>query len=296
MLLNGLSAFPITPADQHGTVDAAGMRALVRRLQDAHVHSIGLLGSTGTYAYLTAEQRLRALEAALDEVGKETPIFVGIGALRTDDATRIAQEAKYAGAAAGLLAAVSYTPLTDDEVFEHFKTVAHESGLPICIYDNPGTTHFRFSNALIGRLSRVDGIIGVKSLAPEKALVSTHVNELRAAVPKNFSVGYSGDWNTAEALIEGADAWHSVVGGLFPKTAMAMVNAAAQKDFTKARELNAHLEPLWTLFKEHSSLRVMYASANILGLARAEPPRPLLPLKDEAQKRIATVLKELSLD
>jgi 4-hydroxy-tetrahydrodipicolinate synthase len=296
MLLKGLSAFPITPADQNGAVDVAGIRVLVRRLQDAHVHSIGLLGSTGTYAYLTAEQRLRALEAALDEVGNETPIFVGVGALRTDDATRIAREAKYVGAAAGLLAAVSYTPLTDDEVFEHFKIVAHESGLPICIYDNPGTTHFRFSTKLIARLSCVDGIIGVKSLAPEKTLVSAHVAELRSAVPKGFSVGYSGDWNTAETLIEGADAWHSVIGGLFPKTAMAIVNAVAQKEFSKARELNARLEPLWTLFKEHSSLRVMYASANILGLARAEPPRPLLPINDEAQKRIATVLKELSLD
>ena len=38
---------------------------------------------------------------------------------------------------------MSYTPLTEDEVFEHFATVARESGLPLCIYDNPGTTHFR---------------------------------------------------------------------------------------------------------------------------------------------------------
>ena len=296
MLLKGLSAFPITPADAHGTVDLSGVRRLVRRLQDAEVHSIGLLGSTGTYAFLTAEQRLKALEAALDEVGGQTPIFVGIGALRTDDATRIATEARYAGASAGLLAAVSYTPLTDDEVFEHFKTVAEESDLPICIYDNPGTTHFQFSTTLISRLSRVPGIIGVKSSAPEQPLMAAHVTELRAVVPQGFSVGYSADWNSIEALIEGADAWHSVMGGLFPKTAMAMVNAAMDGNAAKARELNTSLEPLWALFKAYSSIRVMYASANILGLARTEPPRPILPLKGDAQKRVAEVLKQLNLE
>jgi 4-hydroxy-tetrahydrodipicolinate synthase len=74
-----------------------------------------LLGSTGTYAYLTRSERRRALDTALDEVSGRTPILVGVGALRTDEAVRLAQDANAAGATAGLLAAVSYTPLTEDE-------------------------------------------------------------------------------------------------------------------------------------------------------------------------------------
>jgi Dihydrodipicolinate synthetase family len=163
IILEGLSAFPITPSDARGQVDVTALRRLVARLCAAKVDSIGLLGSTGTYAYLSRSERRRAMEAALDEVGGQAPILVGVGALRTDEAVRLAQDAKAAGAAAGLLAPVSYTPLTEDEVFEHFATVARESGLPLCIYDNPGTTHFRFSPALIGRLSRLPEIIAVKS-------------------------------------------------------------------------------------------------------------------------------------
>src|SRR3954463_1321585 len=135
MLLRGLSAFPITPADAEGRVDANALRKLVAALCAAKVHSIGLLGSTGTYAYLSRSERRRALDAALQEAG-QVPILVGVGALRTDEAVQLAQDAKAAGAAAGLLAPVSYTPLTE-EVFEHFATVARESGLPLCIYDNP---------------------------------------------------------------------------------------------------------------------------------------------------------------
>ena len=53
-------------------------------------------------------------------------------------------------------------------MFEHFRAVTEGSGLPVCIYDNPGTTHFTFSPELIGRLSRLDGVIAVKT-APCRA-------------------------------------------------------------------------------------------------------------------------------
>src|SRR3954451_23038988 len=87
IVLEGLSAFPITPSDATGQVDVTALRKLVARLCAAKVNSIGLLGSTGTYAYLSRSERGRALETALDEVGGRIPILVGVGALRTDEAT-----------------------------------------------------------------------------------------------------------------------------------------------------------------------------------------------------------------
>ncbi len=45
----GLSAFPVTPAGEDGHVDTDGVHTLTRRLVDAGVDSIGLLGSTGSY-------------------------------------------------------------------------------------------------------------------------------------------------------------------------------------------------------------------------------------------------------
>src|SRR6202012_3185990 len=116
-VLTGLSAFPITPADASGAGDVAARRGLVRRLADAEVDSIGLLGSTGSYPYLSRAERRRALDAALDETGGRSPILVGVGALRTDEAVRLPQDARAAGAAAGLLAPVSYPPLNEAEVF-----------------------------------------------------------------------------------------------------------------------------------------------------------------------------------
>lgn len=134
MLPNGLSAFPITPSNSNGRVDTDSLQALVERVCNSDADSIGLLGSTGTYAYLSRSERRTAIEAAVEKSGGRKPILAGVGALRTDAAVLLAQDAKTAGATAGLLAAVSYAPLTQDEVFEHYRAVAEESGLPLCIY------------------------------------------------------------------------------------------------------------------------------------------------------------------
>lgn len=286
MVLKGLSAFPITPSDPGGRVDVPALRKLLGPLLKAGVDSIGILGSTGSYPYLAREERRRALDATLEEAGGGVPVLVGVGALRTDDAIGLAQDAKAAGATAGLLAPVSYTPLNDEEVFEHFSAVAGASGLPLCVYDNPATTHFRFDPALLGRLSRVPGIVAVKSPAPDPSAVAGHLGALRGLVPERFSLGYSVDWNAAEALLAGGDAWYSVAGGVFPASCAALARAAERGDAPEARRIDAAFRPLWDLFREFSSLRVVYAVADLLGLCRAEPPRPILPLTDPARAKV----------
>lgn len=291
--LSGLSAFPITPSDRDGRVDTKALRKLITRLCAAKVDSIGLLGSTGTYIYLTREERRRALAEALDEAGGQTPVVVGVGALRTDEAVRLAQDAKALGAAAGLLAAVSYTPLTDDEVFEHFSVVAREGGLPIVIYDNPGTTHFRFTPALVGRLAKVPGIVAIKNPTDKSDAIESHLAGQTSIVPEGFSIGYSGDWNATEAMIFGADTWYSVLGGILPEVCLKIVRAAQRDDTAEARRLNSELTPIWDLFKQFSSLRVVYVLAELLDICRAEPPRPILPLSAAAKRQIVEVLERL---
>lgn len=291
--LTGLSAFPITPTDGAGKVDTAALCRLVDRLVAAEVDSIGLLGSTGTYLYLTREERRRAQEAVVKHTGNRIPLVVGVGALRTDDAIHLAQDAKALGAAVGLLSPVSYAPLSEDEVFEHFSAVARESQLPICIYDNPGTTHFSFKPALVSRLAKVPGIIAIKNPTTTNEATAQHFRDQRASVPEGFKIGYSGDWCCSEAMILGADAWYSVIGGLLPKTCVQIVRAAQAGNAAEVRRINAALQPVWELFRRYTSLRVMYEMAAQLEICTVSPPRPILPVCDTAKKDIAAVLREL---
>ncbi|MDU1027706.1 MAG: dihydrodipicolinate synthase family protein, partial [Leclercia adecarboxylata] len=150
-MFTGLCAFPLTPVTASG-VDEEGFRNILARLTAARVDSLGILGSTGSYAFLTREQRKRIATLA-NELAGDIPMMVCVGAVSTDTVLRLAEDAQAAGADALLLPAVSYQPLRDDEVFALFETVTRHASVPVCVYDNPGTTHFTFTDELHGRLS-----------------------------------------------------------------------------------------------------------------------------------------------
>lgn len=121
-----------------------------------------VFGLNGHLCYLSRQERRRAAKAAAECLQGQVPLVVGIGTLRTNQAQDLARDAETAGADALLMAPVSYTPLTQDEAFEHYRAVTSTSGLPVCIYSNPGTTHFTFGSELLGRLSRLPTIRTVK--------------------------------------------------------------------------------------------------------------------------------------
>jgi 4-hydroxy-tetrahydrodipicolinate synthase len=292
-LFSGLSAFSITPTDAAGHVDTAALARLLERIVSADADSIGLLGSTGGYAFLSRDERRRAVEVAMESVAGRIPVIVGVGALRTDEAEALARDAKAAGADGLLLAPMSYTPLTEDEVFRHMASVASAGGLPLCIYNNPGTTRFVFSDILIAQLAKVDNIAAIKMPLPADGDFRGELTRLRAMTPAGFSIGYSGDWGAADSLLSGGDAWYSVVAGLLPTDALALTRAAMAGDRAEAERLDRAFQPLWSLFKEFGSFRVMYAIADLLGLCRVAPPRPILPLGPADVLRVKAALEGL---
>jgi 4-hydroxy-tetrahydrodipicolinate synthase len=292
-LFGGLSAFPLTPTDAAGHLQADALCRFLETIRAAGADSIGLLGSTGGYAYLSREERRRAVRAAVECVGGRVPIIVGVGALRTDEAEILARDAASAGADGLLLAPVSYTPLTDEEVFQHFRSVAAAGGLPLCIYNNPTTTKFTFGDDLIARLAELPNVAAVKMPLPSDGDFAGRTGRLRARTPEGFAIGYSGDWGAADALLAGCDAWYSVVAGLLPAPALALTRAAQTGDRSETRRIDDAFQPLWALFKEFGSFRVMYVIADRLGLAKIEPPRPILPLPRAVHDRVERALQNL---
>ena len=289
-MIQGLSAFPITPSDEFGRVDTDALQTLLNRLTSAEVDSIGLLGSTGSYPYFSRAERKRAVDAAIECVGAKTPLLVGVGALLTSEAVALARDAQLAGATAGLLAPVSYAPLLDEEVFQHFRAVS-EVGLPLCIYNNPATTHFNFTPELVGRLAELPNVVAVKTPAPVPAECAAAVQALRSSVPASFSVGVSVDWHAGAALLAGADAWYSVLGGTYPVICKRLARAARSGNAEEVDRINAQLEPVWKLFKAHSSFRVVHLAAAMSAIRNAQPCRPVLPLSSDKEAEVRAVLE-----
>ncbi|WP_453975013.1 dihydrodipicolinate synthase family protein [Brevibacterium pityocampae] len=190
------------------------------------------------------------------------------------------------------------------------------------MYDNPGTTGFRFSLDLYARLARIPGVAAVKIPPTDgtDAPPAQRLARIRESVGEGFAIGISGDAAAAAHLAAGADAWHSVVAGLFPHAARRLVDAAGtgaegtgtalsdavpadtgQSDAVPADTVQSgtappdELEVLRPLLAAHGSVRVMAAAAAELGLVAADClPHPLLPLDGADREAVVAAVRSLA--
>ncbi|TAN29687.1 MAG: dihydrodipicolinate synthase family protein [Castellaniella sp.] len=295
-MFSGLSAFPLTPMDETAVDEMAFVR-LVERLAVAGVDSICALGSTGSYAYLSRTERARVVQLAVRHAGG-VPVMVGIGSLRTRDVLDLAQDAQQAGARGVLLAPVSYQKLSHDEVFGLFEAVTRSLSVPLCVYDNPGTTHFEFSDELHGRIAQLPNVASIKipPVPADPEAARGRVERLRALIPAHVTIGVSGDASAANGLTAGCDAWYSVIAGLFPQVPVAITRAAKAGDEQEVKQLSDRLAPLWALFSQYGSVRVIAAAAELRGLVSAPSlPLPVRSLEGDARQHLRAVLDALDL-
>ncbi|RWZ52579.1 dihydrodipicolinate synthase family protein [Labedella phragmitis] len=295
-MFTGLSAFPHSPL-RDDVVDESAYGVLIERLVAAGVDSITALGSTGAYMYLDRAERRRVATAAVRHAGS-IPVMVGIGALRTSQVLRLADDAQEAGASAVLLAPVTYQALGDDEVFGLFEDVTAGLSVPLVVYDNPGTTHVTFSDELYARIAALPNVASIKipGVPVDPAEAAARVRAIRDRIPTSVGVGVSGDSAAATGLNAGCDVWYSVIGGTLPETALRISRAALSGDHALATAESERLEPLWAVFRAYGSYRVTAAIGEILGLVAPDSlPRPVHGLTREARTLVARLVDDLDL-
>lgn len=289
----GLSAFPLTPLhEQH--IDEPAFCRLVERAVEAGVDSITALGSTGSYAYLNRGERARVTQLAVRNAGA-TPVIAGIGSVRTRDVLEFAHDAQDAGVAGVLLAPMSYQALTAGEVFGLYEEVTATLSVPLVVYDNPGTTHFTFTWDLYKAIAALPNVSSIKlpGVPASATDAASHVASLREILPSQLSLGVSGDVFGATGLSAGCDVWYSAIGGVLPECVVAIARAAQAGDAALASELSEVLRPIWRLFAEFGSIRVIAAIAAELGLASPSClPLPIRGLPEKAQADLLAALTE----
>lgn len=293
-MFTGLSAFPLTPL-AGAEIDEKSFVSLLENLVDAGVDSIGALGSTGSYAYLTREQRLRVTTLAVS-AASGIPVMTSISSISADEVMRLAEDAQTAGVRGVLLAPLSYQKLSADEAYRLYERVTAGLSVPLCIYDNPATTGFVFSDELLVALSNLNHVRSIKlgDLPADWSAACRRIAALKGRIAERVTLGISGDARSVAGLIAGCDVWYSVLAGLFPRYSRSLTQAASGGENDEAQRLSAALEPLWAFYRRHGSLRVIATVAEILGAAPAPClPFPLQTLGGQERRDLQEILGQL---
>jgi 4-hydroxy-tetrahydrodipicolinate synthase len=266
MIFEGLSGFPITPIN-NGNVDFNVLCNIRNHIDQAGLDSIGVLGSTGSFAYLSELERTRVIECWGEA---KTPWIAGVSATTTSEAIRYCHIAEKSGAQGVIANAFAYVPLHPEELKRYFLHIADYSPLPLCVYDNPVTTGQVLSEALLQELAAHPNIQAIKTFAKQD---NESQHKVLSQLP--LHTGYAVDAFCCEAMLGGASAWYSTLAGTMPELLVPVVSAIQLGDSRKARELNQLVLPLYELMQQHSGYRVMHALANLRGWT-CELPAPLL--------------------
>ena len=132
----GIIPAMITPLDERGRLNKEAFRRFIDYLIDGGVHGIFVSGTTGEFYGLSAEEKKEIFEIAVQEVSGRVPVYAGTGAITTKECielTRIAESCRVD--AVSILTPMFISP-TQDELFEHYRSIAASTRLPVLLYNN----------------------------------------------------------------------------------------------------------------------------------------------------------------
>ena len=272
-------------------VDYDSLYKVLTYLIDNGSNGLVPCGTTGESPTLSHEEHKKIIEETIKITDNRIPVIAGTGSNNTLEAIEYTNHAQILGADAALIVTPYYNKPTQSGLYEHFKTIADKTNIPIIIYNIPGRSVVDMTIETMIELSKINNIIGVKDATNDlfRPLLT------RKKMQKNFCY-LSGEDGTALAyLAQGGHGCISVTANVAPKLCSEMHLAWREKNISKAQEINLKLSLLHNaLFIESSPGPVKYA-ASLLGLCNEDIRLPLSGIKNDTKKLVKSCLQELQL-
>ena len=289
-MFEGVMTALITPF-RDGAVDEDALRGLVERQIEAGVDGLVPCGSTGESATLSHDEHNRVVEITIEAAAGRVPVVAGTGSNSTAEAISLTQHAKEAGAAGALLLSPYYNKPTQEGIYAHYAAVARETALPLVIYNIPGRTASNIAPGTIGRLAKLEHIVGIKEASGDLDQISHVV----AACPDDFAVLSGDDSLTLPLMSVGGKGVISTSSNVAPTKMKELVRRFEAGDAAGARALHHELLPLFeALFCETNPIPVKAACA-ALGWCDGEIRLPMTPITEPNLERLKVVLKDLGI-
>jgi 4-hydroxy-tetrahydrodipicolinate synthase len=287
----GLGTALITPFTRTGALDEAAVRRLASRQADAGVHFLCPCGTTGEAPTLSAEEKRRVIEIVADEVDGRAMVLAGAGGYDTREVVHAVKAAEEAGAHGILSVAPYYNKPTQEGLYQHYRTIAESTKLPIILYNVPGRTGINIDPATLVRLARIPNIVGVKEASGNML----QMNEIVRQVPPEFLV-LSGDDPMALPLMAiGGRGLISVASNEAPAEMVSLIESAEKGDYAAARHWHQKLLPLMQVnFIESNPIPVKFAMA-AMGLCEEVYRLPMVPPSQVNQQHIVSTLREFGM-
>lgn len=301
--LRGIVPPVATPLLPDGGVDEVSLERQLRRLLDAGVHGLFVLGTSGEGAYLDAEDRRRVLEVTSQVVDGQVPVLAGAMCASARQAVEVDQACEGLGVTALVCTTPFYGAAHPSEIEDHFRSIAASVTLPVVAYNIPGATGTLLTVPMIRELALDGVIVGVKDSGGDEYSLRRTIAACKDLAW--FPVMSGSEVMVDSALRLGAAGAVPGLGNVAPRPYVELYEASLAGDHARASRIQDSLIDLFAMAGFAAS-RVGNFSSGIgsfktalveLGVfERRSMVSPLITLTDDEAAGVAEHLKRFDLE
>ena len=246
-------------------------------------------GTTGESPTLSHYEHEKIIEICIKEAKGKVPVIAGTGSNSTAEAISLTKHAAKAGADAALVVTPYYNKPTQEGLYQHYKALNDNCGIPILIYNIPGRSAIDMSVDTMSRLFELKNIVGVKDATGDL----NRVDQQKEKMGNEFIQLTGEDCNALEFNKRGGVGCISVTANVAPKLCSDMQKFSksnSDNEIQEAERIDQKLQPLHkSLFIESNPSPIKYA-AKLLDLCDDEVRLPLVRITKNTQEEIKKAL------
>ena len=251
-------------------------------------------GTTGESPTLTHDEHEKVIELCIKESNGRCPVIAGTGSNSTEEAISLSKHAEEAGADGLLIVTPYYNKPTQEGLYQHYKSINDNVGIPIIIYNIPSRCVIDMSVDTMAKLFELKNIAGVKDATGD-------LNRLDQTIKKlgpEFIQLTGEDGLALEFNKRGGVGCISVTANIAPKLCSEMQKHSKSnklEEIKKADQIDKILQPIHkSLFIESNPGPVKYA-AKLLGICDDSVRLPLVKIANETKEKVKIALKQAKL-
>ncbi len=287
---SGTGIAMVTPFNRDGSVHFEALDALTNHLIEGGVDYLVVMGTTGETATLSQSEKMAVLKRVVDVNAGRCQIVYGMGGNNTQAIVEQMNAFSVDGVSAFLSVSPYYNKPTQEGIYQHYKTLAEASKLPIILYNVPGRTGSNMTAETTLRLSRdFANIVGIKEASGDMEQVMRIISDR----PDGFSVISGEDNLTFPMLCLGGDGVISVSGQAFPVLFSQMVRESRNGNMRSSREAHFKLFTFTQLLFAEGNPGGIKAALAHLGICEEHMRLPLYPVSETTRKAIVRSMESI---
>ena len=287
---SGTGVAIVTPFKSDSSIDFLSLSNLVDFLVKNKVNYLVVLGTTGESVTQSKDEKRAVVDCVIEANDKRVPIVVGVGGNNTMGIVKQIKKCRFDDIAGILSVAPYYNKPGQKGIYQHYKTIADQSPIPVIVYNVPGRTGVNITAETTLKLAHdFSTIVAVKEASGNLEQIGTILRDK----PADFLVISGDDAITLPIIALGGDGVISVVANAYPLEWSEMVALAMAGKLDPARKIHYRfMDLIQALFVEGNPAGVKAVMAN-KGLIKNDLRLPLTPVSRGTYTNISRLVEEI---